>query len=379
MSDHPPPLVPIDCDLRGLSYMPLDVVRLLDSDLFALSTGDECKAAICLWCKAWGQVPAGSIPNNERVLAKWVGVSLSEWRTISDMVLRGWVECSDGRLYHSVICEKALEAWVERLAHRRRSAQGNATRYGHTFDPAHFDAAVRAAAEALVRLNPGAEVRLPKTGKLPEGDKSPPSRSPESSRVEGGEAENTALLPQGAQEAPSRSIEPLLEGAENAPKGERREYKKDTVASDEPNATGRPEKAPWKADQNFLQLWAMATPEGRRRAKSQAKTWPFWCAAVRAAEPSTIIAGKAAYLAGDPDVKRTGGPGLHLWLKDRTWESWAADSGDPLGVGWSEERWAIAVSIWRAERSWDAGLGPEPGQPGCRAPNHLLIEAARAA
>jgi hypothetical protein len=31
-----PPLTPADCDLRGLPFMPMDVVRILDSDLFAL-------------------------------------------------------------------------------------------------------------------------------------------------------------------------------------------------------------------------------------------------------------------------------------------------------------------------------------------------------
>ena len=42
----PEPLTPLEADLRGMPFMPLDVVRLTDSDLFALSTGEEFKAAL---------------------------------------------------------------------------------------------------------------------------------------------------------------------------------------------------------------------------------------------------------------------------------------------------------------------------------------------
>ncbi len=38
-----PPLTPPDCDLRstGMTFMPVDVGRLIDSDLFAISSGEE--------------------------------------------------------------------------------------------------------------------------------------------------------------------------------------------------------------------------------------------------------------------------------------------------------------------------------------------------
>lgn len=120
MSDLPVPMTPADCDLRGLPFMPLDVVRLIDSDLFALSSGDEFKAAVCLWCKSWLQVPAGSLPDDDRILAHLSG-SGSRWLRLRPMALRGWVKCSDGRLYHSVIAIKACEAWKGRLAQRARA------------------------------------------------------------------------------------------------------------------------------------------------------------------------------------------------------------------------------------------------------------------
>jgi uncharacterized protein YdaU (DUF1376 family) len=117
----PDPPVPPECDCRGLPFMPLDVVRLRDSDLAALATGDEFKAAVLLWCAAWGQLPAGSLPDDERILARLAGVSLAEWRGLSDMAMRGWELCSDGRFYHPVIAEKAAEAWAARSRQRARA------------------------------------------------------------------------------------------------------------------------------------------------------------------------------------------------------------------------------------------------------------------
>lgn len=121
------PLTPPDCDLRGMPFMPLDVVRLADSDLFALSTGDEFKAAVALWCKSWLQVPAASLPDDDRILAHLSGAG-TRWARVKAMALRGWVKATDGRLYHPVVAEKAREAWRHRQMQRARANKrwGNA-------------------------------------------------------------------------------------------------------------------------------------------------------------------------------------------------------------------------------------------------------------
>lgn len=111
--EKPAPLVPPDVDLRGLPFIPLDTVRLLDSDLFALSTGDEFKAAVALWCKSWQQVPASSLPNDDRVLAHLSGAG-ARWKKVKAMAMRGWILCSDNRWYHKVVAEKVIEAWERR-------------------------------------------------------------------------------------------------------------------------------------------------------------------------------------------------------------------------------------------------------------------------
>lgn len=116
----PEPMTPPECDLRGLAFMPLDVVRLRDSDLSLLATGDEFKAAVLLWSAAWHQSPAASLPSDERVLLRLSGLDAKAWKKARAGALRGWTECSDGRLYHPVVAEKALEAWAGRLAYRRK-------------------------------------------------------------------------------------------------------------------------------------------------------------------------------------------------------------------------------------------------------------------
>lgn len=111
--DLPDPLTPADCDLRDFPYMPLDVERLCDSDLAALESPEACWAALLLWCKSYHQIPAGSLPNDDRILAKFTGYQRSpeRWLAIREGALRGWIKCSDGRLYHPVVTEKANEAW----------------------------------------------------------------------------------------------------------------------------------------------------------------------------------------------------------------------------------------------------------------------------
>lgn len=119
---YPAPLTPPDCDLRDFAFMPLDVVRLRDSDLAALESPEACWAAVLLWAASWHQIPAASIPDDDRVLANLAGYGrvVKEWQRVRDGALRGWVKCSDGRLYHPVVAEKANEAWLGKAEYRSR-------------------------------------------------------------------------------------------------------------------------------------------------------------------------------------------------------------------------------------------------------------------
>ncbi|MGZ9893046.1 DUF1376 domain-containing protein [Bordetella bronchiseptica] len=115
----PAPLTPPDCDLRDFAFMPLDVARLRDSDLAIQVGAEEFRAAVLLWCAAWHQVPAASLPDDDKVLAALAGYGrvVAEWRKHRDGALYGWVQCDDGRLYHPVVAEKAREAWQAKHKH----------------------------------------------------------------------------------------------------------------------------------------------------------------------------------------------------------------------------------------------------------------------
>jgi Protein of unknown function (DUF1376) len=114
---HPAPPIPCDVDLRDFRFMPLDVVQLQNSETWAMADGWTAKALVNLWTRAWHQVPAGSLPDDDNLLRTWAGVP--EWESVRGTALRGFIRCSDGRLYHRVICEKALAAWNERKRFRR--------------------------------------------------------------------------------------------------------------------------------------------------------------------------------------------------------------------------------------------------------------------
>jgi hypothetical protein len=136
------PLTPAGLDLRDFDWMPLEVKRLRDSDLSVLAPGDAFRAAVLLWCAAWHQVPAGSLPGNDRLLANLAGYGrdLEGWVTIKNDAMRGFIECSDGRLYHPLVCEKAIEADEQRNKQRKRTeAATSARRNGNRDDKRNDD------------------------------------------------------------------------------------------------------------------------------------------------------------------------------------------------------------------------------------------------
>lgn len=113
------PLVPAECDLRDFQYMELDVRVLRDSRFAAQVSGDAFRAGVLLWCAAWHQVPAGSLPDDDIELANLAGYGrfTKEWKKVRDEALTKFVKCSDGRLYHEEVSEKALAAWNAKLHH----------------------------------------------------------------------------------------------------------------------------------------------------------------------------------------------------------------------------------------------------------------------
>ena len=109
--------------------MPFDVQYWRDSDFTVRASGDEFRACMMLCWASWHQVPAGSIPDDDRVLAALCGLgrttqAVKEWIEIREAVLYDWVLCDDGRFYHPKVAEKVLTAWNGRQESGVRFAGG---------------------------------------------------------------------------------------------------------------------------------------------------------------------------------------------------------------------------------------------------------------
>lgn len=114
---YPAPLTPADSDLSDFGFMPLEVGRFRRSDLVTQEEPEAIVAAVLLWGAAWHSVPAASLSNDDRSLAQAAGFgrAVDAFRAVKDGAMRGFIECSDGRLYHPVVAEKAREAWEAKL------------------------------------------------------------------------------------------------------------------------------------------------------------------------------------------------------------------------------------------------------------------------
>jgi hypothetical protein len=64
-----------------------------------------------LWTAAWHSRPAGSLEDDDDVLADAAMCSPERWPEIRADVMRGWFKASDGRLYHPIVAEKVLDSW----------------------------------------------------------------------------------------------------------------------------------------------------------------------------------------------------------------------------------------------------------------------------
>jgi hypothetical protein len=161
------PLTPADADLQDFPFMPLHVARLRDSDLAAEGHPEACWYAVLLWSAAWHQLPAGSLPAADAVLARLCGLGrdLKTFRKHRADALRGWVEAAEGRLYHPVVAEQVLAAWRSKVEQRHRAECARVKKHNQrhetdvaapdfvTFLSQHFPASVP-------HLSPGTAARV---------------------------------------------------------------------------------------------------------------------------------------------------------------------------------------------------------------------------
>ena len=172
MNNSKIPLTPKECDVSNFPFMPLDIDRLLNSETWILGDDSEKVASLTLWLKSWSQIPAASIPNNDKMLAHLSGMG-TKWKKVKEHALRGWVDGGDGRLYHHVVAEKALEAWIEKLANAVSGAHGNAKRWDIEIDTSELESQLCDAVYRLKNIAPQSKALTKKIAKIVESRSQP--------------------------------------------------------------------------------------------------------------------------------------------------------------------------------------------------------------
>lgn len=353
-----PPLTPATCDLSDFDFMPLDVRRLRDSELASYETPEACWAAVLLWGAAWHEVPAASLPDDDRVLAQKAGYGrhVPAWKKVREGALRGFVKCDDGRLYHPVVAEKALEALLEKLAYRLASGAGHERRWGVAFDKPAIEAEIDHAIALLKTVAPQSRAiakALQKRSRRHAGGNADGMPSADDPQCRS-DAKKTVDSRQETEDSPGALDFPAVPAGVPKPLVPKR----------------------WQDDPLFVEAWNAVTPTMRKRSNKRELTWPQWTRnALAAGGAERLLAALKRYLREDPDIERTKGPGLHVWLKDGVWEHWLPD-GDPGAAAEPDlTMWKVLVGMFRSGDGWSEKYGPAPGSPGCRVPPELLREA----
>jgi hypothetical protein len=121
VTGNPEPPIRADADLRQIPDIPIEIeaIRTLASSMSA----EAFRAAVLLWCAAWHQLPAGSIPDSDHHIAAMAGLAVDEaWAPLRAQALAGFTRHSDGRLYHPLIVEKAITVLADVQKRERRRA-----------------------------------------------------------------------------------------------------------------------------------------------------------------------------------------------------------------------------------------------------------------
>jgi hypothetical protein len=270
--------------LRGHDYFPLYFDRLRKSKWWRRASDTARARNVMLWGEAYKAQPAGSLPDDDDELAEAAGygMDVDAFLAVKDEILAPWILCADGRWYHPTTCEVVLGVWDKATSKRRDDAK---------------------------------------------------RKRDQRDRARGVTAENgnvTCDMTSGARDEHTQTaLSAVIEE-------KRVEDKKETTSPVASEAS--PKVHPWEKDPHFAELWGACTPDGRRRGKSREKTWPEWLKAKRRVEPEQIVAAMKRYVREDPDVKRTGGPGLHIWLRDGTYDQWMVaeqSAAAPPARSWS--------------------------------------------
>lgn len=111
----------------------LDMARFKASDTWLRAKSVRTRAlCLFLWAEAWGQTPAGSLPNDDELIALMLDLEAAEFAAVKPILMRGWWLAEDGRLYHHVLVERVIEMMGRRRSDSDRQAAKRARDKGRT-------------------------------------------------------------------------------------------------------------------------------------------------------------------------------------------------------------------------------------------------------
>lgn len=156
---------------------------------------------LAMWYAAWKQVPCGSLPADEVELAGAIGLPSAVFAQYRSVLMRGWWQAEDGRLYHDTMAERVRE-----MMGRRRSEADRKARQRAGTPPAVQDCPAdvpRDTAGTTAGLHPESDTdhRLPEEkvsdgAKAPSSSAEPTSDPPESPKPKPAKPRPAAATPE---------------------------------------------------------------------------------------------------------------------------------------------------------------------------------------
>lgn len=120
VDDRPAPMVPADVDCRTFPSLMLDM-HATRSLWWIVTDGAAFKAGVTLMVQSWSEMPAGTLPSDDRLLAHLAGMSIDAWRAVKEEALAGWVLCSDDRYHHPEVAKRVMASWSVKIAARTKA------------------------------------------------------------------------------------------------------------------------------------------------------------------------------------------------------------------------------------------------------------------
>lgn len=176
---------PYAADTRAKGWrFELDYEQIEQSSTWALAPPEAKPWLLMLWFTAWKQVPCGSLPSDQEVVAALIGIPPKLWAKHSKVLLRGWNDIG-GRLYHDTLSKRVTEMMARRRSDSDRKAKERAAKLAESLATTAGVTPESRVTPAVLTPESSTDNRLPTTKeKLPSGVARKRASPPEPDRPE---------------------------------------------------------------------------------------------------------------------------------------------------------------------------------------------------